>query len=148
MRKRRRLHIVFALVSASLMLIRCDSSKAPELEGPAPELATIDSLMWQQPDCALAVMQDFAGSPAADSLDTFEKHYCQVLIAELLFKNDYAQTNRTELLQAVAYFDSLMQVPELVPEPVEGREGPSDCIAFMDARRITLMVRGIMNKGI
>ena len=147
MRKRRRLHIVFALVSASLMLIRCGSSKAPELEGPAPELATIDSLMWLQPDSALAVMLEFSASSEADSLSEFEGHYYQVLIAELLFKNDYAQTNRTELLQAVAYFDSLMQVPELVPEPVEGREGPSDCIAFMDARAHYINGAGYYEQG-
>jgi hypothetical protein len=57
--------------------------------------------MWQQPDSALAVMMEFAASPEADSLDAFEGHYCQVLIAELLFKNDYAQSNREEVLKAV-----------------------------------------------
>ncbi len=34
----------------------------------------------------------------------------------MLYKNYAAQSNREELLQAVAYFDSIMQVPE----PVEG----------------------------
>ena len=62
-------------------------AKAPEpVEGPTKELATIDSLMWHHPDSALAVMMEFAGSEAADSLDAFEGHYCQVLIAELLLK--------------------------------------------------------------
>ncbi|MBR2772752.1 MAG: hypothetical protein IKD78_12225, partial [Bacteroidales bacterium] len=53
-------------------------------------------------------------------------HYAQLLTSELLFKNDYAQTNRTELLQAVAYFDSLC-----------GRDGVhtvSSTVAFLDAR--------------
>ena len=63
--------------------------------------------MWHHPDSALAVMMEFAGSEAADSLDVFEGHYCQVLVAELLFKNDYGQSNREEVLKAVAYFDSL-----------------------------------------
>ena len=72
------------------------------------ELAEIDSLMWKEPDSALKVMMEFAGSEAADSMDAFEGHYCQVLIAELLFKNDYGQSNREEVLKAVHYFDSIV----------------------------------------
>ena len=53
-----------------------------------PELAAIDSLMWLQPDSALAVLQQFAASPKADSLDEYNGHYCQLLISELLYKND------------------------------------------------------------
>ena len=62
---------------------------SPPGEGVASRtLGGIDSLMWKEPDSALKVMLEFAGSEAADSLDVFEGHYCQVLIAELLFKND------------------------------------------------------------
>ena len=71
-------------------------------------LVEIDSLMWHQPDSALAVMLEFAASPMADSLDAFNGHYCQLLIAELLFKNDYGQSNRAEVLKAVHYFDSIV----------------------------------------
>ena len=61
-----------------------------EGDGPAHEaLEGIDSLMWKEADSALKVMLEFAASPEADSLNEFEGHYCQVLIAELLFKNDY-----------------------------------------------------------
>ena len=77
-------------------------------EGPNPELSAIDSLMWRQPDSALAVLQQFAASPKADSLDELNGHYCQLLISELLYKNDYGQSNRPALQQAVAYFDSLI----------------------------------------
>ena len=70
-------------------------------------LEEIDSLMWEQADSALKVMMEFAGSPEADNLNEFEGHYCQVLIAELLFKNDYGQSNREEVLKAVGYFDSI-----------------------------------------
>ena len=78
-------------------------------EGLAHEaLEGIDSLMWVQPDSALKVMLEFAASPEADSLDVFEGHYCQVLIAELLYKNDYGQSNRKDLLKAVRYFDSIV----------------------------------------
>ena len=71
-------------------------------------LEGIDSLMWRQADSALEVMMEFAGSPEADGLDAFEGHYCQVLIAELLFKNYYGQSNRAEVLKAVHYFDSIV----------------------------------------
>ena len=105
--------------------------KVPEpVEGPTHnntpslELQSIDSLMWHHPDSALAVMMEFARSEAADSLDVFEGHYCQLLIAELLFKNDYAQSNREEVLKAVGYFDSIV-----------GMDGA-------DARRASLRGRG------
>ena len=78
------------------------------VEGPSPKLSAIDSLMWQQPDSALAVMLEFAANSEVDSLGEFEGHYCQVLIAELLYKNNYAQSNRTEVLKAVGYFDSIV----------------------------------------
>ena len=91
------------------MLVACSKpAEVPEpVEGPTQELAAIDTLMWHHPDSALAVMLEFAGSEAADSLDVFEGHYCQVLIAELLYKNFYKQSNRKELLKAVRYFDSI-----------------------------------------
>ena len=73
-------------------------------------LVGIDSLMWQQADSALKVMLEFAASPEAESLNEFEGHYCQVLVAELLFKNYYAQSNRTEVLKAVGYFDSIVDL--------------------------------------
>ena len=78
------------------------------VEGPTLVLSQIDTLMWHHPDSALAVMMEFAGSAEADSLGEFEGHYCQVLIAELLFKNDYGQSNREEVLKAVHFFDSIV----------------------------------------
>ena len=80
----------------------------PSQRGNCRTLEGIDSLMWVQADSALKVMMEFAGSEAADSMDVFEGHYCQVLVAELLFKNDYKQSNRTEVLKAVGYFDSIV----------------------------------------
>ena len=71
-------------------------------------LVGIDSLMWRQADSALKVMLEFAGSDEADGMDEFEGHYCQMLIAELLFKNYYRQINRTEVQRAVEFFDSLV----------------------------------------
>ena len=80
------------------------------VETPSQEISAIDSLIWQQPDSALSVMLEFAASPEVDSLNEFEGHYCQVLVAELLFKNDYKQSNRTEVLKAVGYFDSIVNL--------------------------------------
>ena len=102
-------------------------------EGPTHEaLENIDSLMWHHPDSALAVMMEFAASPEADSLDVFEGHYCQVLIAELLFKNDYGQSNRKDLLKAVHYFDSI----------VDGADGRNaDARDKADARGVSVRER-------
>ena len=68
-------------------------------------LAEIDSLMWQQPDSAFALLRHFAASPQADSLDEYNTHYFHLLLAELFYKNDCAQSNRPNVLQAVDYYD-------------------------------------------
>ena len=103
------------MLSITLMLAGCghltSPRPSPRGEGEACRtLMGIDSLMWQQPDSAFALLLDFAESPEADSLDVFNGHYFQLLVAELLYKNDYLQTNRPELLRAVACFDSLVAV--------------------------------------
>ena len=98
------------------VMVGCGSSPdSPALTGTPSQRGTasralenIDSLMWWRADSALAVMMEFAASPEADSMDVFEGHYCQVLIAELLYKNDYGQSNRGEVLKAVHYFDSIV----------------------------------------
>ena len=95
-------------------------------EGPNPQLSAINSLMWRQPDSALAMLQQFAASPKADSLDELNGHYCQLLISELLYKNDYGQSNRPALQQAVRYFDSLSLCIGVVRNV--------STISFLDAR--------------
>ena len=77
----------------------------------SPELVAVDSLMWRQPDSAFALLQAFAVSPEADSLDRFEEHYFQLLASEQLYKNYCEQSNRAKLLKAVAYFDSIAGSP-------------------------------------
>ena len=106
------LHIVVLL---SLMVVGCARTVDDRVEEVVAtpsllKLSAIDSLMWWRADSALAVMMEFAGSEAADSLDVFEGHYCQVLVAELLFKNYYRQINRMEVLRAEGYFDSLVDI--------------------------------------
>ena len=111
---KRVMHILnyFAVLTILVACSQPTKVKAPEpcrsVAGPTQELAAIDTLMWRQPDSAFAMLQEFAGSEAADSLDVFEGHYCQVLIAELLYKNYYKQSNRKELVKAVHYFDSVV----------------------------------------
>ena len=111
------------------------------VEGPILTLSQIDTLMWHHPDSALAVMMEFAANSEADSLGEFDGHYCQVLIAELLYKNDYGQSNRKELLKAVAYFDSLNFILNDTPTPkslIAGADPLSptrnDNIVFLSAR--------------
>ena len=89
-------------------------------------LEGIDSLMWWRADSALKVMMEFAGSEAADGLDAFDGHYCQVMVGELLFKNYYRQINRTEVLRAVGYFDSLVDI--------HGADTRGVSVPFIDAR--------------
>ena len=60
-------------------------------------LSAIDTLMQSQPDSALTVLLD----------EPTDEPYYQLLLSEALYKNDYAQTNRDELLVAMAYFDSV-----------------------------------------
>ena len=100
-----------------LLLSCCGRREVPQLEGQdsseaSAVLAEIDSLMWQRPDSALAVLMDFAAGPKADSLDVFNGHYTQLLASELLYKNYYQQSNRAELQQAVLYFDSLVMLSD------------------------------------
>ncbi len=134
---------LFAIGLSLFALAACvQRAKAPEpVEGPILALSQIDTLLWHHPDSALAVMMEFAGSEAADSLDVFEGHYCQLLIAELLFKNDYAQSNREDVLKAVAYFDSLTFTLNDIPHASRRHCGldpqspnQNDNIVFLSAR--------------
>ncbi len=138
-RVKRCLHIVSFLVGLA-MLVACSKPvkvEVPEpVEGPTKELATIDSLMWQRTDSALMVLMEYEG----DS-NVFNGHYAQLLTSELLFKNDYAQTSRTELLQAVTYFDSLTFTLNDIPHASRRHCGldpqspnQNDNIVFLSAR--------------
>ncbi len=113
---------------------------SPGGEGVASQmLVDIDSLMWVEADSALKVMLEFAGSEEADSMDVFEGHYCQVLMAELLFKNDYAQSNRTEVLKAVGFFDSIVGM--------NGADARGASLPFLDARAHYINGAGYYEQG-
>ena len=113
----------------------------------SPELSAIDSLMWQQPDSALACLIPYFDTCCRDAkfcvstTTTFNRHYAHLLLSELLYKNDYPQTNRPALLQAVRYFDSLTFTLNDTPSPkrlIAGTDPLSlirnDNIVFLDAR--------------
>ena len=129
----------------------------------SPELSAIDSLMWRQPDSALACLIPYFDTCCRDvacnvypenhngnSEDVaryvstnvaFNRHYAHLLLSELLYKNDYPQTNRPALLQAVRYFDSLTFTLNDTPSPrrlIAGTDPLSltrnDNIVFLTAR--------------
>ena len=99
------------VLAGTLFFACCGGERArqPEEHGSSAHaiLAEIDSLMWRRADSAFVLLQEFVVSPEAEKLDTFDGHYCQLLISELLYKNDCEQTNREDLFKAVRYFDSL-----------------------------------------
>ena len=110
----------------AMLLAACSFPSASGcLASTDPTLASIDSLLWSQPDSTFVQLQAFAESHEVDSLDTFNGHYFHLLLSELLYKNDYAQTNRDELLQAVAYYDSIVAASSTHVDPD---------LVFLDAR--------------
>lgn len=102
---------VIGIVLVLLLFPYCSGEMAQRPEGMGNSahaaLAGIDSLIWRQPDSAFVLLQGFVVGPEVETLDTFDWHYCQVLISELLYKNYKQQSNRNDLLRAVDFFDSL-----------------------------------------
>ena len=134
------------------------SPDSPALTGTPSQTGTayrmlegIDSLMWRQPDSALTVMLEFARSAEADSLDEFNGHYCQVLISELLYKNDWGQSNREELLKAVGYFDSIVDGADGRNADARGKADARGASlqrdVFLDARAHYINGVGFYEKG-
>ena len=121
---KKRLNVI-SLLFLLLFFSHCGKEDKQQIEPQGSSvhaaLAEIDSLMWRQPDSAFALLLQFVGSPEADGLDTYNVHYCQLLISELLYKNDCEQTNRQDLQKAVAYFDSLALTLNDIPHAASGR---------------------------
>ena len=109
------------------VLAACSSCSEPKgsVRPADTSLVAIDSLLWTQPDSAFAQLQDFDANRSIDSLDTFNRHYFHLLLSELLYKNYCEQSNRSDLLNAVDCFDSLVEA--------SGNRVHPD-IAFLDAR--------------
>lgn len=113
LKKKRYIHII-GLLGFLTVFVRCggrddcmgnhQKMMANEIYA---ELLDIDSLMWKHSDSAFKSLLEFSASLEVDSLDVFDGHYYQLLVSELLYKNDYEQNNREPLMRAVDYFDSL-----------------------------------------
>lgn len=92
-----------------MIFARCTSHRKPlDAEKQykiSPELLHIDSLMWLQPDSATKELSRFWANYNIDSTDTFNKHYFNLLVSEIRYKNGIPQ-NRERLLKAVNYFDT------------------------------------------
>ena len=93
---------ILGLLFFAVLLMACHRPAAETRHTTFPpqslELAAVDSLLWTQPDSALTRLIS-----CYDTVD--DRHFSNLLLAELLYKNDYEQTNRTELLKAVAFYD-------------------------------------------
>ena len=133
------------LIGLAMMVASCETPTTSPRPSPGGEgvaslmLENIDSLMWRQPDSALTVMLEFAGSAEADGLDEFNGRYCQVLVAELLYKNDWGQSNREEVLKAVGYFDSIVGM--------NGADARGASLPFLDARAHYINGAGYYEQG-
>lgn len=94
----------------ALMIISCSNSvsnKTSQLEL-SLELIEIDSVMQQRPDSAFMMLLDTTRTDKACLVPT-GNHYYYLLVSEALYKNDAPQLVRTELLEALYYFDSIFK---------------------------------------
>ena len=83
---------VIGVLLVLLLFSYCGKRETKQIDVQTSDvLAGVDSLMWHRPDSALACLL-----PYFDTI-THNRHYAHLLLAELLYKNDYAQTNRMEL---------------------------------------------------
>ena len=164
--------VVFAACTKHDVSVETRFIASPETLA-SPALQSIDSLMWQRPDSALAILlpwfdtccrdalnaspQNASPDDATDSMarrnhcvstgQTFDNHYAHLLLAELLYKNDYQQSNRVELQQAVVYFDSLVQQAPPVP-PLKRGKGDSRTTPNENSNLIFLSARAHYINGV
>ena len=142
--------LLFSLLSA------CNQSSVETRYGTSlqidasPELSAIDSLLWHQPDSALMRLLPYFDTPCGNAkfcvstTTEYNRHYAHLLLAELLYKNDYEQNNRPDLLLAVTYFDSLLVLADTRgvslrksgrrDAPRASAQNTTATIAFLDAR--------------
>ena len=105
----KKLYFILLISFLLLVITHCTSNQKPwYADKPyniSSELLHIDSLMWLQPDSATRELSRFWANYNIDSSDVFNKHYFDLLVSELRFKNGIPQ-NRNHLLKAVDYFDT------------------------------------------
>ena len=104
--------LLFSGIIAAI-IISCSngtSNKMSQLEF-SPELVEIDSVMQQRQDSAFVMLSVISteAERSGEISDILNSHYYFLLIAEALYKNDAPQLVRTELLDALTYFDSVFE---------------------------------------
>ena len=108
-----RLWHIIVLTWLSVFAASCENTGGGDTFNVSSELASIDSLMWVQPNSALICLGHYF-KPNGDNVSTiatrteYDRRYAYLLLAELLFKNNYPQTCRENLLRSVNYYDSLL----------------------------------------
>ena len=85
------------LILIIVTMVSCLRHATETAYAPSQRLIAIDTLMQTRPDSALTLLLD----------STVDDPYYQLLLSEALYKNYYAQTNRAELFDAMAYYDSI-----------------------------------------
>ena len=133
MKPHRHIGIVFFIVMVACTRPDGDPVETRHGTAAAPELSAIDSLMWQRPDSALTLLLPRLDTCCATEYD---RHYAHLLLAELLYKNDSAQTNRAELQRSVAYFDSLVRLAPPLQRGLGGLKttNPTANLVFLATR--------------
>ncbi|MBO7084210.1 MAG: hypothetical protein J6W30_10240 [Bacteroidales bacterium] len=86
-----------SLLLIIVTMVSCLRHATETAYAPSPRLVAIDTLMQSRPDSALTLLLD----------STIDDPYYQLLLSEALYKNYYDQINRSELLDAMSYFDSI-----------------------------------------
>ncbi len=96
---------VIWLLFFAVMLASCANPDKEAITMPQSlKLFAIDTLMQSRPDSALKALYSCKDTSYVSASD---RHYYQLLLSEALYKNDSTQQNRPELLNAMAYFDSI-----------------------------------------
>ena len=100
---------LFAILFFAVFCCSCTQREGYAVLNDTPHRAAFDAVdsIMQQPDSALVLLTAFDDSLNDTVLNPWERNRFNLLLAELLYKNDYAQENRPELLEAVAYYDSI-----------------------------------------
>lgn len=73
-------------------------------------LKDIATLMIPQPDSALNLIIAVSDTLDESKMTPFDYYEYQVLVSEVLYKNNYSLTNDSALYEAVEYYDSMVAV--------------------------------------
>ncbi len=104
-------HTLAVLLIILPVLFSCNSPEQNSDAHYSPLLASLDTLMSYRPDSALSCLLSLSGTTRIENLSPVDRHHYQLLLSEANYRTGNEQTNRTELLHALAFFDSLFSAP-------------------------------------